>query len=131
MTDTMTDREAINLAFMEITKLCEALGVSGINQFPGCWEYQVDEQWRIALNGHREPTKCSTGFLVAPFHCYVEWGGLPAGEFHPTHGGFIAAGDVANEDAFIAALKQATEKAALRTDEHPPESEGNNESNCI
>lgn len=110
-TEIMTEREAVSLAFVEIAKLTEALGVSHINQLPGCWEYQVDEQWRIALNGHLEPTKCSMGMAVAPFHCYVEWGGFPAGEFHPVHGGFIAAGEAANEETLIAALKQATEKA--------------------
>lgn len=106
----MTDTESVSLAFAEIVKLCEVLDVHHINQLPGCWEYQVDEQWWIACNGHREPTKCSKGFEVAPFHCYVEFNGFPAGEFHPIHGGFIAAGTAANEDTFIAALKLATEK---------------------
>ena len=102
---TMTQQEQISLAFMEVVKLAEALGVSHVNQLPACWEYKVDDNWFIALNGHQWPTKCGSGF-------YVEWCGFPAGEFSP-YGGFIAVGSEANEEALITALKRATEAATV------------------
>src|SRR5262245_31738092 len=105
-----TEAEKVSIAFVAVADLAAALGVSNINRLPGCWEYDVDEQWRIALNGHEQPTKCERGMAVAPFHCYVEFNGWPAGELSP-YGGYFAVGDAANEDAFIEALKAATEKA--------------------
>jgi len=107
----MSELKWVSLAFVQVAKLCEALGVEAINRLPGCWEHQVDDNWFIAANGHREPTKCTKGITVQPFHCYVEWNGFPAGEFHPIEGGFIAMGQLANEDTFIEALQRATEKA--------------------
>lgn len=96
-------------AFCAVVELAEALGVSKINEFPGCWELQVDDQWFIALNGHDKPTACSrnpTGFEgVAPFCCYVEFNGWPAGVVSPSDGVF-AAGSAANEQTFIEAMKR-------------------------
>lgn len=98
--------EEIKEAFFEIVKLAERLGLSGLNKFPGCWEHQVDGQWWIALNAHKEPMTCSMGAEVPPFHAYVQFNGWPAGVIDP-RGGIIAAGKVANEDTFIEALKAA------------------------
>lgn len=47
---------------------------------------------------------CTEGVTVEPFHCYIEFNGWPAGVVAPW-GGVIAAGDVANEAAFLAAVK--------------------------
>jgi hypothetical protein len=105
--------EKISLAFMEIAKLAEALGVKEINKLDGCWECQVDEQWHVAVNGHpyvQQVQRDGAGWSIDPFHCYVEFNGWPAGSFHP-HGGWIGAGGLANEEAFIEALQRATEKA--------------------
>jgi len=110
-----TEAEKVSIASVAVADLAAALGVSSIKELPGCWEYNLDENWFIAVNGHREPTACSKNFKVAPFHCYVEWCGWPAGEFHPTRGGFIAAGGAANEDTFIEAIQRATEKAKEAT----------------
>ncbi len=79
-------------------------GVAPINQFDGCWERQIGDWW-IALNGHREERKCSHGGTVPPFKCYIEWNGWPAGLIGP-YGGVLAAGAAANEDTFIAAIKE-------------------------
>jgi hypothetical protein len=96
----------IKEAFYEIVMLAERMGVEDINELPGCWECQIDERWWIAVNGHREPAKCSAGPEVPPFTAYVQFNGWPAGIIDP-YGGIIAAGDAANEDAFITALKGA------------------------
>lgn len=96
----------ITEAFAEIVKLAERRGVARINDLPGCWEPEIGGEWKIALNGHREPAKSSSGAEVPPFSAYIEYNGWPAGVIDPS-GGIIAAGECANEDAFIAALRAA------------------------
>jgi hypothetical protein len=98
--------EQISEAMAAVMELAHRRGVTKINELPGCWEIQVDSAWWLAVNGHRETTKCSKGTEVLPFHAYVEFNGWPAGIFNP-YGGTMAAGTVANEDAFIAAVKAA------------------------
>ncbi len=88
--------------FNKIAELAIKLGVAPLNQLPGCWEHEVDDLWSIKLNGHD-----STIDGVPPFHMYVYYGGWPAGAVSPTEGGVIAAGESANEDAFIEAIDQA------------------------
>ena len=95
-------------AMMAICELGLAVGAAPLNKHAGCWELRIDEQWEIAMNGHDSPTKCSYGCDVPPFAVYVQFNGWPAGVIHPT-GGWIAAGEVANEDAFIAAVRRRTE----------------------
>lgn len=102
----------INEAFSKIAALADALGVRAIDTLHGCWEFQVDEQWWISLNGHKEKTKDSHGAEVPPYHAVVEYNGWPAGIIGPANG-IIAAGSCANENSFIAALEAATEKARL------------------
>lgn len=97
-------------AFAEIAALAVRLGVIEINKLPGCWEHQVDERWWIAVNGHNEPVECSRGLKIDPFDCYIEFNGWPAGSLNPA-GGIIAAGEGANEDTFIEALKQGSDLA--------------------
>jgi hypothetical protein len=100
----MAITQPLTHAMVEIVDLAARLGVAQINKLPGCWELQVDAQWWIALNGHSEPTKCSKGAAVPPFHAYVEFNGWPAGVIG-CHAGTIAAGAAANEQAFIEAVK--------------------------
>lgn len=97
-------------AFILIVQLATTLGARAIAELDGCWEHVVDDNWHIAINGHREPAKCSTGEDVPPFACYVQWNGWPAGLITPA-GGTIAAGEAANEDTLIDALKAAIAKA--------------------
>ena len=89
---------------MEVVALAERLGVKRINELPGCWELQVDDDWWIACNGHREPMECSRGMKVQPFEVGVYWGDWPAGQFG-AGGGVIASGAAANEETLLAALK--------------------------
>lgn len=99
-------------AFGVIIQLGNALGVRDINQLPGCWEHAVDDQWRIALNGHGDERTAFGRATVPPYHIYVEYNGWPAGLIGPA-GGVIAAGDGATEDTFIAAVEAARDKAVL------------------
>ena len=99
----MTDR--ITEVFVELVALAERLGISRVNELPGCWEYQIDDEWSIAVNGHREPVECSAGVMVQPFSAYVQWRGWPAGVIDPV-GGMIVAHANANEDGLIAAIKR-------------------------
>jgi hypothetical protein len=77
-----------------------------LNRHPGCWEVGIDQHWWIAVNAHNEPKTCSKGTEVAPFACYVGFNGWPAGILTPT-GGALAAGSLANEETFLAALAAA------------------------
>lgn len=90
-------------AFVKLAELGGALGVQSINQLPGCWECQIDSQWWISMNGHREAIKDSHGAEVPAFHACIEFNGWPAGIIGPS-AGIIAAGSLANEDTFIAAI---------------------------
>jgi hypothetical protein len=105
----MNTPDIITESFAKLAHLGCLVGAAPITQFDGCWEYRLDEQWEIAMNGHKEPRKCSFGVEVAPFHCYLQYNGWPAGVFNP-RGGTIAAGSCANEDTFIAAIDAAIAK---------------------
>ena len=107
--DAYTEHQ-VSEAFNAVVDLALSLGVRSIKGLPACWEHQVDEHWHIAINGHHTDQQTSRGNNVPPFHCYIEFNGFPAGLITP-YDGIIAAGSVANEDAFIAALQRATEKA--------------------
>lgn len=100
----------ISEVFHAIGKLAAALGVRSINQLPGCWEHAIDEHWRISVNGHCEETADSKGNEIAPYNCWVEFNGWPAGYFDPT-GGVLAAGEAANEQTFMEAIHRAIAKA--------------------
>lgn len=90
-----------------IAKFACALDAAPMNHHPGCWEIQIDERWWLAVNGHKEPHRHSKSMgeeVLAPFHFYVEYNGWPAGIFSAAGGEFVA-GDAANEQTFIEALK--------------------------
>jgi len=91
-------------AFAALAELCIALDAAPATKHERCWEQQIDERWWIAFNGHKEPVGCSDGSMVEPFHCYVKYCGWPAGVFAPW-GGVIAAGEAANEEIFLAAVR--------------------------
>ena len=98
-------------AFFAIADLSNALGAGPLNKHPGCWAHQVDEQWHIEVNGHTVPMRTADGCCeLQPFHAAILFNGWPAGIINP-RGGTIAAGEAANEDAFIAAVRAATLRA--------------------
>ena len=103
-------QEEISEIFAEIMAYAEALGVSRLNQRPGLWRQQLDDDWVFWVNPHASRIPADRGPEVAPYHCYVEFRGWPAGVVSPA-GGEFAAGEAANEDTFLAALRAATERA--------------------
>ena len=108
--------EPITEAFAAVAELGNALGAGPLNKHPECWECVIDERWKIAVNGHAEPKKCSlSGLPIEPFHCFIEYNGWPAGLMNP-YGGTIAAGEGANEHTFIEAVR-ARIRGSLHTDE--------------
>ena len=107
------DTEEVAVVFGLIAELAAALGVRDIGSTEGCWEHALDERWWFAINGHKEPVKCSQGVTVPPFHCYLEYNGFPAGVFS-SFGGQIAAGSAANEETFCETLRQAICRARER-----------------
>ena len=71
------------------------------------WICEIDEHWKIAINGNRTMQEVDLGngpITVPPFEMYVEFNGWVAGLVGPFEG-VIAAGAAANEDAFITALE--------------------------
>ena len=102
----MTEERPLSAMFVAIADYALRQGVKSINALPGCWEQQIDEQWWIAVNGHREECLTSEGTAVPGFSAYVKYNGWPAGFVDP-YGGTFAAGEGANEDTFLAALKGA------------------------
>jgi hypothetical protein len=98
-------------SFAAVCDLAISLGVTRINKLPGCWEHQVDEHWWVAVNGHDKPTLCSTETSVPPFSIYVVFNGWPAGIID-AGGGCLAAGALANEETFLAAIQNAKKAVA-------------------
>ena len=96
-------------AFAKLGEIGKAFGVKNINKLPACWEFQIDEQWWVAVNAHHENRDTSEGDTVPPFHCYIKYNGWPAGLIYSS-GGIIAADEDANEDTFIAAIDAAIAK---------------------
>lgn len=64
------------------------------------WTLKVNEYWSFKVNGYPEPREGIPGF-----HAMIEFNGFPAGLIG-LNGGIIAAGEAANEDTFIEALKK-------------------------
>lgn len=97
----------MNLTFASVIYLALAAKCPPVSTLPGCWEYSFGS-WRIAMNGHQGQEVATTwGVKVPGLMVYVEFNEWPAGMLTAA-GGVIAAGDVANKDAFIAALEAET-----------------------
>jgi hypothetical protein len=101
-------------AYALTAELCIAMNAAPVNQYPECWELALDDYWFLAFNGHNVPTNCSKSVKVPPFSVYVEFNGWPAGVFDPV-GGTIAAGECANENAFLDALRARIAAEAGKT----------------
>lgn len=101
----------VSEAFNCIVEYGLAIGMKDLADRPGLWEAQIDDQWFIAVNPHKETLECSRGPKVPFGNAYVEFNGWPAGFITP-YGGVIAAGKIANEGTFIEALYKATKAVA-------------------
>jgi hypothetical protein len=98
--------DGISEIFVELMALAERLGVSRINQLPGCWEVQLADGWRAAVNGHGKPMRPSWSPVeIPPMHALIEqpeyFGALAL--ISPTGG--VQVGNC--EGAIIDAIKRA------------------------
>jgi len=84
-----------------IADLAGARGIRNIKDTPGLTSMAIDERWSVDVNPHPEELGGTP-----PFHALIWYNGWPAGVVGP-YEGTIAAGDTANEEALIAALKTA------------------------
>lgn len=108
--------ETISEAFVKVVDLCLALGYENIAARPDALVLKIDDNWTIAMHGHKEPMdvpegKGCMGIKGLP-GCAVAiwWNGWIAGMVNAGDGA-IAFGEMANEDTFIAAVEAATAKA--------------------
>lgn len=76
-------------------------GAAKINQLPGIWESTIDEHWVIQCNGHPE-----TIDHILPYSWSIEYNGFPAGILSIHGEGILCAGEMANEQALIAAIER-------------------------
>jgi hypothetical protein len=105
--------ETLCAAYCAVVDYALAKRVTNLIMRPGVWEDKIDAHWWIAVNPHHETLKTSTGASVQFGELYIEFNGWPAGIITP-HGGPMCAGQIANEDAFIAAVQAATRKFEKR-----------------
>ena len=94
----------------KIAELCAALGEAPVVQYGGAWIHQVDDAWRVAVNGHRHPVEIpaderNMAVTLGAFEFAVWYHGWIAGLFSAFEGTF-AAGEGANENTFIEAINQ-------------------------
>ena len=102
----MNEQErSLTATFVLIAELAAAKGVQRISQLPGLWCCDVDERWRVEVNGHDEDIDS-----VPPYHARITYNGWPAGLASP-YEGVTAAGKYANKDS----LKAHPRKAASQT----------------
>lgn len=102
--------DTVSEAFVLIADLALKGGARSIKDLPGCWERAFGDGWFVAVNGHREPTKCSEGMEVPPFEALVMRNGWPLGLLNPRGG--VIAGEGA-EDALCDALRAAGADAGI------------------
>ena len=103
MTEPMTEMPEV---YAKIVDYAKHVGAESINELDGLWEAEIDEKWKVKVNGHNFDVE-----KVPPFHALVFFNGWPAGIFG-LDGGFFAAGEAANEDSFIAAVDEAMKEPA-------------------
>ena len=92
-----------------VMALVKKLGVEGIASIDGAWEYRIDEQWYIAVNGHDHEVEVTVDGMMSiklsPYHfCIWQYGWIVA-VFTPTAGVFL--GD--NEEELVLAIFEAVE----------------------
>lgn len=97
-------QQPLSMVFFLIAELCCALGLAPLNKRRGCVDVTAGA-WHITVNGHARPKRLGSGLMVPAYTALLAFNGWPAGSVNP-YGGVIAAGDAANEDALIAALRE-------------------------
>lgn len=91
-------------AFIKIGELAFQRGHRNINEQPGLFKMEIDENWKVEINPHKEEID-----HVSPYHMAVFWNGWIAGMFSAA-GGAITDGGLANEDTLIKAIEFAFPK---------------------
>lgn len=94
--------DQVSEAFVLLAELALAEGVADTPL--GIWERAFDP-WHVSLNRDNIARKNVRGLEVPPYSAMVTFNGWPAGIIDP-RGGILAAGAAANEDTFIAAIKE-------------------------
>jgi hypothetical protein len=103
-------------ALILICELATKLGVMRISNFQAGWAHQVDDDWKVTVNGTRAPI--DLGWLeLEPFTALIEYRGSTAAVVHPYGGQFIKF-DGGGEDAFCDAVKTAIKK--VEAGSNPP-----------
>lgn len=98
-------------------ELADVTKAAPMNRLPGAWFVRVDEQWEFAVNGHDRVVSCvrfrhhrGAPVTIPPFEVYGEFNGWPALIGNP-YAAAIAAGDAANFETLLAALRSKIEEA--------------------
>ncbi len=94
-------------AFTKVAKLALQKGHRDLNQLPGCFEFEIDQDWKISLNPHKQPTADSSGGEVPPFNMVVRHMSVPVGVIDP-YGGTMMTG---TESIFIAVLNKQLKRS--------------------
>lgn len=87
-------------AFHKVVQLALQKGHRNLDQIPGCFEFEIDHDWKIILNPHKKPTTDLSGGEVPPFNMIVKHKTIPVGVLDP-YGGSMMTG---TESFFIQAL---------------------------
>lgn len=104
-------------AFVRIAELGTTVpGAAPLHRHEGAWVYRFTDaggnEWGLAVNGHKHAVPDTLLDLASPIEALtalVSFNGWPFGILDP-FGGQMGAGELANEDAFIAALVAETER---------------------
>jgi hypothetical protein len=115
----METQIGFSMAFAVVMQLAEALDVSPISR-PGVWECQVDDKWKIFVNGHPVELSCSDADLkpIPGYHVLVTYNGKVASLIDPDEGLFVNYNGC-TEEAFVAAVEQRIESERMNA--NPPE----------
>lgn len=96
----------VSEAYVRLCDLAIARGCpTPLSLLDGAFEVEIDSQWKAAINGHATQ-KDWRGVAIPPYGAAIEFNGWPAG-LMDVHGGIFAAGECANENAFIEAIRAA------------------------
>lgn len=97
--------------FSEAMALAERMGVRDINKLSGCWEVDLADGWKMAVNGHADAVSASfsAGVRVPPYHALF---------VHPDYFGAIVLASPdgglqvgQSEDAVLEALRKTASPA--------------------
>ncbi len=104
MSEKKKKREVSEL-FMLIAALAVREGGKDISDHEGCWEHDINEKWRVAVNGHEETVKTEFGLSVPPYAALITHLDFPVGILNAV-GGHMLYGV---EDNLIKRLKKMVE----------------------